>query len=372
MKCLHICNDLMGSKVHENLYNNLSKLKIDQDIYYPVRQHTKNKVIDFNKKTSLNVFYSEPLKKSHQYFFRNKIRFLNKDIQNKTNLAGYNLIHATTLFSDGALALNIFEDFNIPYIVTVRNTDVNLFLKYRFDLYPLAKTILENASKVIFISPSMESNFFRNPYIRKLFGPNKNKSVVIPNGLDSFWLNNIELKKTLIPYKLLYIGKFDKNKNVLGLIQGYLKVKEKYPNITLELVGEGGSQEKEIMLFSETDQHEITFHGPIYDKEKLKQIYRSNHIFAMTSIGETFGLVYVEALTQGLPVLFTKDQGIDGTFKEYVGESVNPKSIDSISVGIEKMINNYNKYELDNVNFGEFSWEKIGATYFDIYTSLAK
>lgn len=372
MKCLHICNDLLGSKVHENLYNHLNELKMDQDIYYPVRKHTQNKISEFKKKNALNIIYSEPLKRRHRLFFKNKIRFLFKDIQSKANLTNYSLTHATTLFSDGAIALKIYQEYKIPYILNIRGTDINLFLKYRIDLYPLAKKILDNASKIIFISQSLESNFFQNPYITKLGVNIRRKSLIIPNGLDAYWLNNIETKLTLTPYKILYIGKFDKNKNILRLIKGFLKVKEKYSNITLELVGKGGVQEKEIIHLSKVHNNAITFHGPIYDKEKLKQVYLSNHIFAMNSIGETFGLVYVEALSQGLPILYTKSQGIDGTFNEYVGESVIPKSIDSISEGIKKMLNNYNKYQLDRIDFSRFSWDKISKIYFDMYNLYAK
>ena len=44
MNCLHICNDFMGSKVHENLYANLHKLGIEQTVFYPLR---KNKINTF-------------------------------------------------------------------------------------------------------------------------------------------------------------------------------------------------------------------------------------------------------------------------------------------------------------------------------------
>ena len=55
---------------------------------------------------------------------------------------------------------------------------------------------------------------------------------------------------------------------------------------------------------------------------------RSCSVFAMPSIFETFGLVYLEALSQNLPVVYTKGQGIDGMFDNTVGIGVDPLSVD--------------------------------------------
>ena len=76
----------------------------------------------------------------------------------------------------------------------------------------------------------------------------------------------------------------------------------------------------------------------------------------MPSFHETFGLVYIEAMSQGLPIIYTKGEGIDGYFKEAtVGYSVNPKDVKNIVKKIEMIIHNYNK---------------ISKIYHNIYTSV--
>jgi glycosyltransferase involved in cell wall biosynthesis len=58
-------------------------------------------------------------------------------------------------------------------------------------------------------------------------------------------------------------------------------------------------------------------------KEKLLNNYRNSDIFIMPSYNETFGLVYIEAMSQGLPIIYTQNEGVDGYFKEgSVGYSV--------------------------------------------------
>ena len=362
----------MGSKVHENLYLSLEKAGLDQVIYYPLRKHTVTKVPQVRKRLNSNLITSKELSDYHRVLFRKKINFLYKDLKVKVNLVDFHIVHATTFFSDGAIALKIFKEYGIPYIVALRSTDMNLFFKYRVDLYPLAKQIIKNASKLIFISASLEQNFLNHHYIKKLELrlAIKKKNMLLFNGIDSIWLNSILEKKAVKPRKILYIGKFDDNKNVVSLIKAFLILKEKYNNIQLDLVGAGGIQEEEVLKYSKTHKGSINYFGPIYNKEELQKVYQSNHIFAMTSIGETFGLVYVEALTQGLPILYTKNQGIDGTFIEDVGEAVNPRSVNSIAEGLNRIIENYDEYNLEAINFSQFSWENISKSYLELYESV--
>ena len=367
MNCLHICNDFMGSKVHENLYRELEKQGIDQTIFYALRKTKISKVKDYEKKSEFKLIYSRPLRRYHPFLFRSKIRFLYKDLKANTNLDQFDIVHATTLFSDGALALKLHKRFDIPYIVAVRGSDVNVFFNYRKDLYLLAKEILLKATKIIFISKSLEQNFFKNKFMNYLRSSIEHKCLVINNGIDNIWLKNPTPKKKVSPYRLLYIGNFDDNKNIVRLIEAISILKSKYPKLTLDLVGGGGRGYENVLAAKDLHKDIINYHGTIYQKDKLKQIYSHAHIFAMASISETFGLVYLEALTQGLPIICSENQGIDGTFKKKVGEFVNPKSVPSIIEAIEKIINNYDDYVVDKVDFSQFYWQSIGAHYSRIY-----
>ena len=70
---------------------------------------------------------------------------------------------------------------------------------------------------------------------------------------------------------------------------------------------------------------------------------RHHALFAMPSIYETFGLVYIEALSQNLPIIYGKGQGVDQLFSEKespVGIGVNAKSIEEIEQAIYTILNN--------------------------------
>ena len=160
--------------------------------------------------------------------------------------------------------------------------------------------------------------------------------------------------------RFLFIGKFDKNKNVLNLIKALNYLREKHDDIELNLVGGSGSNHKKILKLI-TKNSWITYHGKINDKQKMKNIFKQNDFFLMPSKFETFGLVYIEALSQGLPILYTENQGVDGLFNTSVGLSTNPYDSKNIVKSIEKLIFNSQKYKenLNNLDFNEFSWKSI-------------
>ena len=372
MKCLHICNDFSNTKVHKNLFSHLDELGLEQIIYNPVRQNTPigNNAIDF-KSSDSKIIYSSKLKKYHRIFFRDKINHLFKDLNFKCDLSKIDVIHASTLYSDGALAYKIFKKYKTPYIVAVRGTDVNAFLKYRPDLFFILKEILKNASEIVYLSNSIKDQFQKKKYVQLTNIQITDKSKVISNGIDNFWLSNITAKKELKnPFKILYVGRFDKNKNTIKLINAVLELKKEYPNLEIDLVGKDGANEEQVIGLSKSHKGVIKFRGPIYDKKELRKIFISNHIFTMPSHSETFGLVYLEALSQGLPILCSKNQGIDRSFIFKIGEFADSNSLKSIIDSLRSIIKNYNSYQIDNIDFTAFQWKETANTYYNIYKSI--
>ena len=92
----------------------------------------------------------------------------------------------------------------------------------------------------------------------------------------------------------------------------------------------------------------------------------------MPSFKESFGLVYAEALSQGLPVIYTKNEGFDGNFDDaYVGCSVNPHSIEDIMKKCETVILNYNEIRKNCITASKkFKWADISNRYFNIYKGI--
>ena len=79
----------------------------------------------------------------------------------------------------------------------------------------------------------------------------------------------------------------------------------------------------------------------------------------MTSFYETFGLVYAEAMSQGLPIIYTEGQGIDGFYEEGdVGFPVDPTNVEQARSCVGYVVDNYQKISQNCISFvDDFSKE---------------
>lgn len=351
----------------------MDKLQLEQIIFNPIKIDTPvgNNTIDFENKNS-KIIYSEQLKKYHKVFYRRKINFLFNDLQRKYDLSGLDVTHATTLFSDGGLALLIKKKYHIPYVVTIRATDLSVFLKFRPDLYFLAIEILKESSRIVFISDSLKRRFFGHYLIKKHKITLENKCLIKYNGIDDFWLENLVEKKDNVPSKILYIGRLVPRKNVVNLATSILQLNANGLDCELHIVGNGGEDEDKIKEISKANYPIITYHGAINDMVQLKKMYNNSHIFALPAHGETFGLVYIEALTQGLPILCCENEGVDGVFEMNIGEICKTGSVSDITNSLQKLIANYKSYTLNKINFALFNWNLIAQDYLNLYHNINK
>lgn len=372
MNVLHISNGFADSQVHANLARELDALNMEQTIYCPVREQC---FIGGNQFEGNNIkfIYSLCIKSWYKYVYYYKIWRLYQDMCSKVNLNTINYIHAHTLFSDGGLAYKAYKQYGIKYSVSIRNTDVNDYLRIMKHTYPYGRKILKNAENIFFISEGLKKTFVKTSFARSIIEDIKSKIVVQPNGIDDYWHQHIsnELRHG---HDILYVGDFTANKNVVRLGKAILDLKSLHGYEDVRLIIVGG-EKKGIAWKSdgltqnmiENNSQAIIAKGKIFEKDKLANVMHSCALFAMPSITETFGLVYLEALSQNLPVVYTKGQGIDGMFDETVGIGVDALSVDSIKNAIKMILDNPEKYGNKHVNFSLYHWKVIANNYYRYY-----
>ena len=375
MNILHISNGFANSKVHSNLTAALDKLGIEQTVYCPVRDE---KLLGGNQFEGdhIHFVYSLCIKPWYKYVYHFKKWVLSRDLKKRIDLNRFDIIHASTLFSDGGLALMSFKKYGTPYIVAVRNTDINHYIKSLRHTHKTGREILLNASKIVFISRGEMNEFLESTFVKPILDKIKSKIIIQPNGIDDYWIDHKSEEKRN-GKDVLYIGDFSANKNVVRLIEAIkiLRKEKGFENVRLIIVGgekignvwnnDGVTQK---VIGENSDFVEPL--GKIYDKEKLAEIMHSCALFAMPSIHETFGLVYLEALSQNLPVIFSKGQGIDGMFDDSIGLSVDPLSVNDISSSIREILMHPDSYSNHNVDFEEFRWDTIARNYMNVYNEI--
>jgi glycosyltransferase involved in cell wall biosynthesis len=89
----------------------------------------------------------------------------------------------------------------------------------------------------------------------------------------------------------------------------------------------------------------------------------------MPSINETFGRVYIEAMSQGLPIIYSKNDGIDGFFQDgEVGYGVEGSNYDEWNIVLQKIIDNYDQISKQAIHKSKlFTWDKVSSDYLELY-----
>lgn len=366
MNILHINLNFYESSLYAKFNESLLKHGCNSHVLFPtLRNYEQTKYPSY-------LLIKKILNKSDRYFFKRRNKKVVNLIENENIIHKYDLLHAHSLFSNGNIAYTLKKRYGVPYIVAVRNTDINHFFKKRILLRKLGIEILRNAEKIIFISKPYK-DLLINKYIPYKFRNEiSNKIKVIPNGIDEYWHKNKYYRtknRITSPIKILSVGVIDKNKNILTSIKACeILISNKNMDVQLTVVGDV----KDYSILKKIKKHKFVKHVPAVTKEKLIQYYRNSTLFLMPSIKETFGLVYAEAMSQGLPVLYSKGQGFDEQFKNgVVGYAVEKISPNDIAEKILLTLESYQEISkkcIDSVS--KFDWDKISKKYIEIYTEI--
>lgn len=377
VKVLHIVNDYAGSTVYMNLVRELDNLAVEQIVYTPIRgtNNVGKNAIEFASDRS-EIIYSSILNwHIDRIFYPYKIFKILRDIQKKVDFSTIDFIHAHTWYSDGGVAFFLSKKYNIPFVVAVRSTDLNVFYKKLLYLRSFGRVILEKSKKIILISASSEPKLLELRSLKISWEKLKNKVITLPNGVSPYWIKNAVVNENLKSkssgvVNLIYVGTFIKRKKLLEIQRAVIELNKivGQNKVHLHIVGSGGASEAEVMELIKQHPNHFTYHGKIHDKDELADLYRAADIFVMPSLSETFGLVYVEAMLQGLPILYTANEGIDGFYPESIGEKVQTPTVQEITEKLSVMIDNLESYSIPTKDLKQnHDWAEIAKEYFKMY-----
>jgi len=150
----------------------------------------------------------------------------------------------------------------------------------------------------------------------------ENKITVTGNGISPTPIvkeEELSFIKTLLDpgaFRIISVGNLLKEKGFGYLIQAVHKLIKKGFNIQLVIVGEGKYHQDLSELIQNLQlSNNVILTGAI-ENRILRNIYPFFNLFVLASYSETFGIVYLEAMYAGLPVIGVKGEGIYGLFEE--------------------------------------------------------
>lgn len=336
-KVIHINSYFFSNALHFQLVKKLAAKGVSQSVYIPLQKgesYSEPESIE-----GVRFYIKEVFNKLSRKIWLLKILSIYKFVVSRLPKEEVHIIHAHSLFVNGFVAYLLHKKWNTRYIVTVRNTDINIFMK--FSLFrKLGFKIMDKADVVCTLSHSYFDIHLKKHYSKEHFLSLKKKHQVIPNGAEDIWFeNSFDQNNQKEILQIVFVGLIAENKNLRNVIAACNILKERGHELNLKVVGSG---RLEAYFKSLNYNFNIEFLGYINDRQQLMKIYRESDVLCVPSYTESFGLVYVEAMTQSLPVIYSENQGFDGFFPNgEVGYAVNPKSPEDIAKALINVKSNY-------------------------------
>ena len=356
MRVLHICS-YYATPLYRLLVDELSNLGIEQKIYYFASRDTC-----FNAPDQDVVFSPCYDKFDRVCFSRKENKALSK-LYSLVDVASYDLVHAHSLFSNGYLALKVKRGQGLPYIVAFRNTDLNAFFKVRPWLRHIGLEIMQEAEAIVFLSPLYKDMIINNYIPSKMRNIIEEKSRVIPNGINEVFFESTPAapRKEDGVIRVIQVGDINRNKNQLTVAKACQELEQSGNRVSYSVVGRAKSKS----IVQKLGRYPFVKILPPVSQSELIGMYRASDVFVMPSFHETFGLVYVEAMSQGLPVVYSRGQGFDGWVPDQeLGRGVDALDSGALAAAIKSLLPASEERFHRSINeAARFKWPAIAARY---------
>ena len=283
------------------------------------------------------------------------------------------IIHSSMVIPAGLVGTVLKKFFNKPHIIALSGSDVpyHSSSKVMIILKSIIRYILLIADKTISNSNGLLKT------LSKTVNQNKINARVIYAGVDlpdNIYGNQIQPKNSNT-IKLISLGRLVELKGFQDVIRA-LQIINEASSIKFEynIIGDGPFRRNLIDLIEKLNlSNYVELHGFISDsKNKSKLLYEAD-IFVGPSHTEALGLVFIEALAHGLPVIGTNIGGIPEIInsKDF-GLLVAPKDVEGIKNAIIEISNKIGQFESIKIidRAKEFSWESIGEEYLTVYKEV--
>ncbi len=237
------------------------------------------------------------------------------------------------------IAVKLIKKEDLPFIVTEHSsymdkTSLHWWVKNR------AVKTYSAADRVITVSSSLAKN------------------IRAATGYDSTVVHNIAKLSDNTPVlakperqEILFVsaGYLLPGKGFDTLLRAFAKAKAASPDIRLLILGGGPERNRLEKLAGELGiRGEAAFHGE-YRKEELPALCRDANAFVLASRHETFGVVYIEAMAMGLPVIATRCGGPQDFVDESNGMLTDVDDIGGLAETMEAMATGWREYDREKI-----------------------
>jgi len=211
----------------------------------------------------------------------------------------------------------------------------------------------------------------------EFFGPGR-LNTIIPNGIEiSRFKRKIKRKDQEI--RILYVGRIEKRKGLIYLLDAFKELAEEFSNLRLWVVGSGPQSIRAKFFVKEKGfSKKVKFFGTVSNRE-LVEIYRQADIFCSPAwANESFGIILLEAMATGLPIAAFANNGYQEVLKNCPWKKalVEPKKVKNLADSLRGLIINkklreeLGKWGLEEVK--QYDWQIVAGRVLDFYNEVLK
>lgn len=159
---------------------------------------------------------------------------------------------------------------------------------------------------------------------------------IVPNGIDVKRFRSVQATQS---QTIFYVGRLEKRKGVKYLLRAFAQLRERMPDARLVIAGDGPGREKLEEQSQELGAENVEFLGYISDEEKLKQLAHAGVFCSPALYGESFGIVLLEAMAAGVPIVAGDNPGYASVMQERGMLSlVDPEDTDNFARRLELLL----------------------------------
>lgn len=276
------------------------------------------------------------------------------------------IIHAH-VFTAGVPAVILGKLYKIPVVITEQTTNVATHSLDNYDRKRLCFA-MSRAKVILPVSDDLRRG------IENYYGV-KNKFCVVPNVVNTrvfYPLTCRTEKEKHHKKRMLLVAVLTPRKGVPDLLEALSQIKNKRHDFFLDIVGDGPNRNEYEEISRELGFEDVVkFHG---QQPEIVSFMRNCDFFVLPSLYENFGVVYIEAMACGKPVIATSAGGPSEIVNQKVGILVPPKDVKSLREAIEYMLDNYQNYSTEEIaQYAKktFSYEAVGKMLDEVYKKVA-
>lgn len=284
------------------------------------------------------------------------------------------LIHSHTLSWDGLTGDRLARNFGIRHLVSVRGESDLKVIRKLPHIRPTIRRIYREAAVIFFVSAWARQECEGILGIRSMGAtlalPNITEGTVFEEKNEK--IRRVKATGTKDELRLITVMRLNawRKKGLDTIVHALTALSD----IDLHLTVVGGAKASEDLreiqaLISNAGlSTRVTLLGQITQSEVLERMAQSD-LFVLVSHNETFGMVYVEALAMGLPIVFGRGTGIDGYVEDgVVGLGVIPGDVKGLCKAVREISENIGRYQNNTIGMSSelneiFSSSAISSTY---------